>query len=472
MWYQTFIYMIFEREKNMNKALLSNRTNGYSKINEDTINAMNEYCERYKDFLNRSRTERTTVANAIEILKEKGFKEYDGREELKPGDRIYFNNRKRSLIAAVVGEASLAEGINIVASHVDSPRFDIRPVPLVEDNDIALLKTHHYGWVRNHQWVSIPLMLTGVVYLADGTKVDVTIGDDPEDPVLVIPDLLPHISGEQDKLDLKKAYPAEKMNIYLATQPVKFEDNFSVKFHALCLLNKKYGIIEDDFISAELEAVPAIPVRDVGIDRSLIGGYGHDDRVCGYAALEALVGLKTPKKTAVLLWADKEEIGNVGIGGAASKSFDYYVGLMCRSQGVNREDCYQNSFCLSADVTVAYDPNYSEYFSKENTAVLNSGIAIQKYTGHGGKENASDAPAELVSKLRTLFNENGILFQSAEMGRLDLGGGGTVALEFTNRGIDTIDAGVAMLCMHSPFEIVAKLDCYMTHKAYKTVFES
>ena len=200
--------MIFEREKNMNKALLSNRTNGYSKINEDTINAMNEYCERYKDFLNRSRTERTTVANAIEILKEKGFKEYDGREELKPGDRIYFNNRKRSLIAAVVVEASLAEGINIVASHVDSPRFDIRPVPLVEDNDIALLKTHQYGWVRNHQWVSIPLMLTGVVYLADGTKVDVTIGDDPEDPVLVIPDLLPHISGEQDKLDLKKAYPA------------------------------------------------------------------------------------------------------------------------------------------------------------------------------------------------------------------------------------------------------------------------
>ena len=446
--------------------------NGYLKTSESELASVEAYCERYKAFLSVSKTERMTVASTLRLLEENGFTEFSGDSPLKAGDRIYFNNRGRSLLAAVIGSAGLKEGVNIVASHVDSPRLDIRPVPLTEDTGAALLKTHYYGWLRKYQWVSLPLMMTGVVYLADGTRVDVSIGENGDDPVLVIPDLLPHISKEQDKQLLSEAHTGEGMTILLASIPLRdCDETKAVKCHALQILNEKYGITEEDFISAELEVIPALPVRDVGIDRSLIGGYAQDDKVCAYAALEALLQMTCPKRTAVLLLADKEETGNLGISGASSQTFDYFMDLMCRSQNVNRRDCYNKSFCMSGDVTSAYDPNYASAFSKENAAKINGGIALCKYTGFGCKEGCSDASAELVSYTRRLFAKHGVIWQSAEMGRIDLGGGGTVALEFARRGIDTIDAGVAVLGMHSPFEVVSKLDCYMTYKAYKAVYE-
>lgn len=455
----------------MNGNLESTKANGYYRVSEDELREMDAYCARYMRFLEKSRTERATVANAVRMLEENSFKQYQKGMPVRPGDRYYFNIRANALFAIVIGKKPLEEGLHIVASHVDSPRLDIRPDPLKEEAESAYLQTHYYGWVRKYQWVSLPLMLQGVVYLADGSSVDVTIGADGSDPVLVIPDLLPHMSAEQNKLPLSEAHTGEKMNILVASRPLPDTDRTkAVKLQALRLLYERFGITEDDFLSAELEAVPAISVRDVGLDGSMIGGYGQDDRVCGYAALDALCGIDLPEKSAAMLWADKEEVGNNGITGAKSRSFDYCMDLLCREQGCLLSDCFNHSFCLSGDVTSAYDPNYAEYFNPQNAAKLNYGIAVTKYTGFNGKEQASDAKVELLAYLRRLFDKHHVLWQSTEMSRIDLGGGGTVALEFANRGIDTIDAGVAVLGMHSPFEVVSKLDCYMTFKAYNAVF--
>ena len=456
----------------MSKGLESTKCNGYYRLSEDELLQMEAYCDRYKSFLGNSKTERTTVANAVRMLEANGFRPYEKGMSAKPGDRYYFNIRANALLAAVIGSRPLAEGVRMVASHVDSPRLDIRPDPLKEESEAAYLQTHYYGWVRKYQWVSLPLMLQGIVYLADGTGVCVNIGADEADPVLVIPDLLPHMSAEQNKLPLSEAHTGEKLNVLVASRPLPDTDRAAaVKMRALRLLNERYGITEDDFLSAELEVVPAIPVRDVGLDRSLIGGYGQDDRVCGYAALDALCGIDLPEKTAVMVWADKEEVGNNGITGARSRSFDHCLDLLCREQNVELSDCYDNSFCLSGDVTAAYDPNYEDCFNKQNAAKLNYGIAVTKYTGYNGKEQASDAKGELLSYIRRLFDKHNVIWQSTEMSRIDLGGGGTVALEFANRGIDTLDGGVAVLGMHSPFEVVSKLDCYMTYKAYSAVFK-
>lgn len=450
----------------------STAKNGYCTLSAAERAEMNAYCGRYTEFLKTSKTERTTVKNAVALLEAKGFRAYEKGSPVKPGDKVYFNIRKNALLAAVIGEKPLDEGMGIVASHVDSPRLDVRPVPVYEDTEMAFLGTHYYGWVRRYQWVSLPLMLTGVVFLSDGSSVEVCIGADKDDPVLVIPDLLPHLGAEQNQLPLKEAHKAEAMNVILASEPLPDTDESkAVKLHALKLLYEKYGIKEDDFMSAELELVPALCPRDAGLDRSLIGAYGHDDRVCGYAALDALVNLGvTPSQTAAVLWADKEEIGNTGITGSLSHTFDYCIGLLCKAQGVCREECYEHSFCLSADVTSAYDPNFADAFNKQNAAKVNRGIAVCKYTGSEGKERASDAKAELLGYMRVLFKKHGVLWQTSEMGRTDLGGGGTVALTFANRGIDTLDAGVAVLGMHSPFELVSKLDCYMTNKASRAVF--
>ena len=456
----------------MSKGLESTKCNGYYRLSEDELLQMEAYCDRYKRFLGNSKTERTTVANAVRMLEANGFRPYEKGMSAKPGDRYYFNIRANALLAAVIGSRPLAEGVRMVASHVDSPRLDIRPDPLKEEAEAAYLQTHYYGWVRKYQWVSLPLMLQGIVYLADGTGVCVNIGADEADPVLVIPDLLPHMSAEQNKLPLSEAHTGEKLNVLVASRPLPDTDRAAaVKMRALRLLNERYGITEDDFLSAELEVVPAIPVRDVGLDRSLIGGYGQDDRVCGYAALDALCGIDLPEKTAVMVWADKEEVGNNGITGARSRSFDHCLDLLCREQNADLSDCYDNSFCLSGDVTAAYDPNYEDCFNKQNAAKLNYGIAVTKYTGYNGKEQASDAKGELLSYIRRLFDKHNVIWQSTEMSRIDLGGGGTVALEFANRGIDTLDGGVAVLGMHSPFEVVSKLDCYMTYKAYSAVFK-
>lgn len=446
--------------------------NGYSRSNQFDPAELKSYCDRYKHFLSRSRTDRASVTNAISSLESNGFHLFEKGQRLVPGTKVYFNIRNCALVAVLIGHEDLSRGINIIASHIDSPRLDVMPTALIEDSEMVKMKTHYYGMVRRHQWVSIPLMIQGVVYKEDGTKVDVSIGDHPNDPVLAIPDLLPHISDDHIKLSLSDAYPAEKMNVLIGSEPICNSTEFNpVKQNILKILNQKYGIVEDDFATAELEIVPAIPVSDVGLDKSMIGAYAQDDKVCAFAALDALVHIDTPQHTAVVLWADKEEVGNNGITGAKSMAFDYCIRQLCKMQNCDLEECYEHSFCLSCDVTSAYDPNFAEYYSKENAARINHGIAVCKYTGLRGKEHTSDAKPELLSHVRTIFAKHHVLWQTAEMGRLDLGGGGTVALEFANRGIDTLDAGTAVLGMHSPFEVTSKLDCFMTFKACKAIFE-
>jgi aspartyl aminopeptidase len=409
--------------------------------------------------------------SAIRLARARGFSEYVPGMALKPGDKIYCDNRAKGIMLAVIGEKPLSEGANIGAAHTDAPRLDLKPNPLYEDAELAYLKTHHYGGIRKYQWVTVPLELHGAVVRADGSNVWVNLGGDPSDPQFVINDLLPHLGREQGKKPLNEAIPSESLNILVGSRPEKDDDGENrVKLAVMRLLNEKYGFVEEDFISAELQAVPAMNARDIGLDRSMIGAYGHDDRVCAYAELEALFDVEHPARTSVCIFADKEEIGSEGVSGMQAEAFDNFMAQLCKTQGADIRECYAHSFCLSADVTAAYDPNFSEVYERRNSAYFNYGIGLCKYTGSGGKGGASDASAEVVGLIRRLFNENGVLWQMAEMGKTDAGGGGTVAKYMAKRNIDTLDAGVPVLSMHAPFETVAKLDCYMTYKGMRTIF--
>jgi aspartyl aminopeptidase len=371
---------------------------------------------------------------------------------------------------AVIGSESLNWGANICAAHVDSPRMDLKPNPLYETDEIAFFKTHYYGGIKKYQWTAIPLAIHGVVYRKDNTVVDVTIGEDDNDPVLMISDLLIHLSGDQMQKTAAKVIEGEQLNVILGTEPLEGEGSDLVKLHVMKLLNEKYGIIEEDFRSAELVVVPAGKCREVGLDRSLLGAYGHDDRVCAYAEIVPLLEMGIPTHTAVCILADKEEIGSVGISGMQSQYFEHFMGGLCDAQGVKLADCFANSFCLSADVSNAYDPNFPETCDKRNNSLLNYGVAICKYTGRGGKSGASDASAEVMGHIRTTFAKAGVVWQIATLGKVDQGGGGTVAAYMANRNIDTVDAGVPVLSMHAPMELVSKLDCYMTMLACKAVY--
>ena len=456
----------------LGKALLYAPQNGYDRFNETEKAAMHDYCEAYKDFLNHGKTERLCVEYCIKLAEERGFVPFKAGMSLKTGDKVYCNNRGKGIMLAVIGEEPLSCGANIAAAHTDAPRLDLKPRPLYEDTELAYFKTHHYGGIRKYQWVTIPLELHGVVTLADGTVLPVHIGDKPEDPQFIINDLLPHLGREQSKKPLGEAIPSESLNILVGSMPVEDEDEkHRFKLAVMQLLHERYGMVEEDFISAELEAVPAGQARDIGFDRSLIASYGHDDRVCAYAELAGLFDAEAPKRTAVCIFADKEEIGSEGVSGMLSAAFDKFMGELCDTQGVLLRDCFANSFCVSADVTAAYDPNFAEVYDKRNAAFINYGVGLCKYTGAGGKSGASDASAEVVGKLRRLLNEANVFWQMAELGKTDAGGGGTVAKFMAQRNIDTIDAGVPVLSMHAPYETVAKLDCYMTYRCMKAVFE-
>ena len=456
----------------LSKALLYAPENGYDRLPEGERAAMHDYCEAYKDFLNRGKTERLCVEYCIELAKARGFVEFQPGMALKTGDRVYCNNRGKGIMLAVIGQEPLSQGANIAAAHTDAPRLDLKPRPLYEEAEMAYFKTHHYGGIRKYQWVTIPLELHGVVTLSDGTVLPVHIGDKPEDPQFIINDLLPHLGREQGKKPLNEAIPSESLNILIGSEPVADQEEKSrFKLAVMQLLHEKYGMIEEDLISAELEAVPAGAARDVGFDRSFIASYGHDDRVCAYAELAGLFDAQTPKRTAVCIFADKEEIGSEGVSGMLSAAFDKFMGELCDTQGVLLRDCFARSFCVSADVTAAYDPNFAEVYDKRNAAFINYGVGLCKYTGAGGKSGASDASAEVVGKLRRLLNEENVFWQMAELGKTDAGGGGTVAKFMAQRNIDTIDAGVPVLSMHAPYETVAKLDCYMTYRCMKAVFE-
>ena len=449
------------------EALCYAPKNGYDRLTAEDEADLQRYCEDYKRFLDAGKTERECVSEAIRQAEAKGFRPFVRGMELKSGDKIYRSNRGKSLMLAVVGSRPLSEGVNIGAAHIDSPRLDLKPNPLYEDSELAYFKTHYYGGLRKYQWVSIPLELHGVVARKDGSVVEVAIGGRPGDPLFTINDLLPHLGVEQSKKPLSEAIPAETLNILVGSRPFRDDEGAErVKLAVLDLLHQKYGITEEDFISAELEVVPAFRAVDIGFDRSLIGAYGHDDRVCAYAEFAALLELEIPSRTAVCILADKEEIGSEGVSGMQSAAFDTFMSDLCDSQKVPLKTCYEKSFCLSADVTAAYDPNYADVYEKRNSARINYGMGLCKYTGARGKSGASDASAEVVAYVRRILDEAGVFWQMAELGKVDAGGGGTVA----NRDIDTLDAGVPVLAMHAPFETVSKLDCYMTYKGMKAVY--
>ena len=459
-------------EKKLSEQLLYSPKHGYDRLSEAERAEMHAYCEDYKVFLDRGKTERLCVDYCIELASARGFVEYVPGMTLHAGDKVYCNNRGKGIMLAVIGTESLAKGANIGAAHTDAPRLDLKPRPLYEEAEMAYLKTHHYGGIRKYHWVTVPLELHGVVTCADGSRLDLHIGDKPTDPQFIINDLLPHLGREQSKKPLGEAIPSESLNILVGSIPVTDEEEKSrFKLGVMQYLHETYGMVEEDFISAELEAVPAYTARDVGFDRSFIAAYGHDDRVCAYAELAALFALDTPVRTAVCIFADKEEIGSEGVSGMLSQAFDKFMAELCASQGVSLYDCFANSFCISADVTAAYDPNFAEVYDKRNAAAVNYGVGLCKYTGAGGKSGASDASAEVVGKLRKLLNDDGVHWQMSELGKTDMGGGGTVAKYMAQRNIDVIDAGVPVLSMHAPCETVAKLDCYMTYRCMKTVFE-
>ena len=461
-----------EEMKALREQLLRNDKNGYDTLDEAQLAEMEAYCADYKAFLNEGKTERLSARAAIAAAEAKGFVQYKRGMALKAGDKVYTCNRGKGLMLAVIGKESLAEGAQIAAAHIDSPRLDLKPTPLYEDSEMAYFKTHYYGGIRKYQWVTVPLELHGKIVRADGSEVYVKIGADPEDPQFVINDLLPHLGREQGKKPLNEAIPSESLNILIGSWPEPDDDGPDrVKLAIMRILHEKYGIVEEDFISAELEAVPAANARDLGFDRSLIGAYGHDDRVCAYAELAAILQLDMPEKTAVCIFADKEEIGSEGVSGMQSEAFEHFMKTLCGMQSVELTDCFANSFCISADVTAAYDPNFSEVYERRNAAYVNYGVGLCKYTGSGGKGGASDASAEVVGRIRKLFNGNGVMWQMAELGKTDAGGGGTVAKYMAKRNIDTLDAGVPVLSMHAPYETVAKLDCYMTYKGMKVFFE-
>lgn len=459
--------------KLLREQLLNQKKNGWDKVDEATEHAIFDYCEGYKVYLDRGKTERTCVDYTLELVEAAGFVPLVRGMELRPGMKVYRVNRGRGINLAVIGSAPLDQGVSIVAAHIDAPRLDLKPTPLYEDSEIAFLKTHYYGGIRKYQWVTIPLELRGVVVLKDGSVVNVSVGGNPGDPQFTINDLLPHLGADQSKKPLGEAIPAESLNLVVGSRPLKDDEGDGrVKLAVMQILNEKYGITEADFISAEIEAVPAFNATDIGFDRTLLGAYGHDDRVCAYAGLKAMLDLEgTPCRTAVCVLADKEEIGSEGVSGMQSAFFDTFVEDLCESQNVPLRACYEKSFCLSSDVTAAFDPNFAEVYERNNSAFVNYGVGLSKYTGARGKGGCSDAGAEAVGYIRRLLDDRGVLWQMAELGKTDQGGGGTVACYMANRNIDTLDAGVPVLSMHSPFETVSKLDCYMTYAACRAVYE-
>ena len=454
----------------LRQDLLAQPKNGYAGMTDEQRNEMEKYISGYRRFLDECKTEREATAWTVSQAEAHGFKALTPGMAVKPGDKVYYVNRNKSILLAVMGKQSLAAGANICAAHIDSPRMDLKPNPLYEDSEIAYLKTHYYGGIKKYQWTAIPLALHGVVYRKDGTVVDVTIGEDDNDPVLMISDLLPHLAADQMKKTLAEGIVGEQLNVILGSEPLTGEGSDLVKLNVMKLLNEKYGIRETDFVSSELSIVPAGKCREVGLDRSLLGAYGHDDRVCAYASLIPMLDMETPERTAVCVLADKEEIGSVGISGMQSQVFEYFMEILCDAQGVKLSHCFANSFCLSADVSNAFDPNFAETCDRRNNSMINYGVAICKYTGSRGKGGASDASAEAMGHVRTTLEQAGVVWQIATMGKVDQGGGGTVAAYMANRNIVTVDAGVPVLSMHAPIELVSKLDCYMTMLACKAIY--
>jgi len=432
------------------------------------IKEIYDYSVGYMKYLDDAKTEREAVTATIELLEAAGYTEYKFGDKLSVGDKRYYNNKAKSIIAFRVGTDSMEQnGIRILASHIDSPRIDLKQVPLYEDGSMAFFKTHYYGGVKKYQWTAIPLSLHGVMVKADGSVVDVNIGEDDTDPVFYINDLLPHLGRKQAQEPLGTAISGETLNILVGGLPYADADvSDKIKLTVLSLLHDKYGVTEEDFLSAELSLVPAFKARDIGFDRALIGAYGHDDRVCSYPAVTALIDTKDTERTVMVVLADKEEIGSDGITGMQSDVLVDMISLISRATDSDPIIVRSKSKCLSADVTAAYDPNFADVYEKRNSAIISAGTCMSKYTGAGGKSSTNDASAEYVGFVRKLFAENNIIWQTAELGKVDVGGGGTVAKFIANHNIETVDLGVPVISMHAPYEVVSKADVFSTYKAF------
>ena len=455
----------------LSEELVYKRKSIWETTDKKTLKKIQEFSQGYIEFLNNAKTERLAVEEGIKLAKEAGFRPISTYKKLKEGDRVYFSNREKTLFLAIIGKKPISEGVNAVGAHIDSPRLDLKPNPLYEADGMALLKTHYYGGIKKYQWTTIPLAIHGVIVRADGTKLSVSIGEQDDEPVFCITDLLPHLAKDQSSKPLREAITGEELNVLFGGIPYEDEKiKERVKLNILDILNKKYGVKERDFFSAELELVPAFKAKSVGLDSSFVGAYGQDDRVCAYTALKAICDIGLCEKTAVCVLADKEEVGSMGNTGMESRAFEFFIADLMHLRGEYDEYSLKktlaNSKMLSADVDAGFDPTYASAMEKNNSCYLGEGVCVAKYSGHGGKAGGNDASAEFVGEVRKIFEENDIAWQMGELGKVDQGGGGTIAYYLADQGLDVIDCGVAVLSMHSPFEITSKADIYMAYRAY------
>ena len=456
------------------------RKSGWEDLTIEQKEKIFRFSNEYMDFLNHGKTEREIVAQSERIAREHGFRSIDEYTELHPGDKVYFVNRCKNIYLAVIGKRSMEEGLNIIGAHSDSPRLDLKPNPLVQEGSLAYFKTHYYGGIKKYQWTTIPLAIHGVIIKANGEKLTISIGENENEPVFTITDLLPHLAKEQQQKKVSEAINGENLALLIGSIPsTNQEDEKSknkVKTNILRILNQKYGITEEDFISSELEIVPAFKARTLGLDESLVSAYGQDDKVCVYTSLRAILNVENPERTAVCLFSDKEEIGSMGNTGMESHVFDTFISELLNKARINRPNLLDKVFCnsrmLSADVDAGVDPLYAQVSDMNNAGIIGEGISLNKYTGSGGKYNSSDANAEYVAYIRKIFNENNIKYQLAELGKVDIGGGGTIAYILANKGVDVIDCGVPVLSMHAPYEVTSKYDIYSAYNAYETFFKN
>ena len=459
--------------KELAKELLNDRTHGAAKVGAKELEKAGKFCEGYKSFMDAAKTEREAVSWAVKAAEDAGFVPFDPKKAYKAGDKVYYNNRGKAMCLAVIGKKGAKEGVRIAAAHVDNPRIDLKPIPLYESNELAMMKTHYYGGIKKYQWTAIPLALHGKIIRKDGQEITVRVGEKEGEPQFTITDLLPHLAKDQVSKRLGEAFTGEDLNVLVGSLPLEDAEGEQLfKLNVMKILNEKYGIVESDLISAELSFVPAFKAVDIGFDRSMVGAYGHDDRVCAYPILEAIFKCKTPEYTCISVLADKEEIGSVGNTGLASEFLNYFVADLAAAEGLEARHVYTKSTCLSADVTAAYDPTYASAYEAGNSCYLNRGVGVAKYTGSRGKGGSNDANAEFVALVRKIFDDNDVLWQIGELGKVDQGGGGTVALDISRMNADVIDVGVPVLSMHAPFEVVSKLDVYMAYKAFKAYFEA
>ena len=452
-------------EKKASELIYEKKT-VYEKAGKEIVEQAYEYAKNYVKYLDAAKTEREAVVESIRIAEEAGFRPYSFGDPIKAGDKLYYNNRDKNVFLFRIGTESINNGIRITAAHIDSPRLDLKQVPVYEDNSICYFKTHYYGGIRKYQWLATPLALHGVVIKQSGETVNVVIGEDETDPVFYITDLLPHLAAAENEKTVARAFTGEKLNILVGSRPLEGEEKDAVKLGVLKYLYDRYGIVEEDFLSAELCLVPAAKARDAGLDRSMICGYGHDDRVCAYPSLTAIIDADESLHTTMCILIDKEETGSDGVTGMQSSLITDIITELAKALGGNEALVRANSKCLSSDVAAIYDPNFADVYEHRNSALLSCGVGMCKFTGSRGKGGTSDASAELVAWVRRILNEAGVVWQTCELGKVDAGGGGTIAKYMANHNIDTLDLGVGVLSMHAPYEIISKVDLYEAHRAF------